>query len=774
MKVPRLRDAGGIAVRLLAVLWGVLSLGSSAAAQPSGGLSMWRELSLPDTPRIEEAETSFLHYKSDDLLAALGEGWREEHSRQLIDHSGCLWSNSITCDLQVTLSRPRDRVLALTLRPHAVEGIEPQQVDVLWNNRSVGVCAFKKERGWDFARFELSVPAGVQRSGANTLTFLSRYALSAKDVGRGGEKADARRISFGLVSLQLLAPGEQPIDSLGGALPPPKGPASVFEEGSISLPPGTRVKVPIRLPPAKRCVLRLAGPGAGHDLGAVWLRWDTFDGVKRTKLEFMAATNGPEGLLEADLSRHAGKVIELVFDAAEGDGDKVAVWREPALWVAGPRPETPPPVSEERPASPEVTRVVVICLDALRANGLGHSGALRSVSPFVDQVARSGIAYRRAYASATWTYPSIVSLFTGLPPVRHGVGDVRRVLSEAAPTLQEHLKEAGCATGLIGENPFFAERYKLARGFDEYHYIFPGEAEGKERGSDQATPLAIEFLRTHVDDRFFLYVHYFPPHAPYAFGNPFHQTMTYDPIEAITPVDGRMHDAEIGRRPKSDEGVKQLRARYDENVRYIDDHVAQLFASMKDLGYGEETAIIITSDHGEAFDDHGHLGHSDPPYEALIRVPLIVHFGPEPNGRGRRLGAVARNIDLFPTICAWLKAPPPPGLPGRDLFDDAPAPSEGPLHFAQSQCEPPIEGYVWERYKLLRNAAGTRLEVYDLALDPDEQCNLAGMRPVLADYLLAQALAWRTTQTTNRPAQGSETAETDEQAAERLKALGYL
>ncbi|HEO70116.1 MAG TPA: hypothetical protein ENN80_02560, partial [Candidatus Hydrogenedentes bacterium] len=372
----------------------------------------------------------------------------------------------------------------------------------------------------------------------------------------------------------------------------------------------------------------------------------------------------------------------------------------------------------------------------------------------------------------SWTYPSVVSLLTGRYPLEHGISYLDQVLGDTVPMLQQTLQTAGIRTGCIAENTFFAEHYKLNRGFDEYRYILPGHAQGKERGSDAMTQAAINFLDAHKNDRFFLYLHYFPPHAPYAEGNPNAQSITTDPIEAIPPVDDAMHRAEVGLAPMSREGVNHLRARYDENIFYADAHVRRLLEAMREMGFGADTAIIICSDHGEEFGEHGHLGHSDPPYETLIHVPFILVRGAEPTGPGTRSARVARLIDLFPTICGWLRIEAPDGLAGSSLIEPAQN-TRGILNFAQSQSTHPIEAYVWQRYKLIRDSAGARIEVYDLEQDPRETCNLVDLRPVLADYLLAEALAWRAAKTSTMQTD-AERVELDHEATETLKALGYL
>ncbi|HOZ45238.1 MAG TPA: sulfatase [Candidatus Hydrogenedentes bacterium] len=760
-----LRVAAGFFAPVLVFLgvFGFLSVPSAAqdAAQPA--LERWRNLADPSVPRLEEIQTRYLFHTDPALFECLGEGWREEYSNLFVIHSECLWATSIVSELEVIVMRPSELTLNLVLRPHFIETMDPQKVDVVWNDMPIGECAFKKEKGWDGVGFTISVPPAAQRVGKNRITFLSRYALSAKDVGRGGETADSRRIGFGLISLQLVRPDDPAITPADH-----EGPAKAletpvaFDNGAIVQPPDTRITFPFCLPRAERCALQFGDvpPAAAK----VLLRWDTPEEVRERPLEF-------EGT-EANLSPHAGMVRELVFDTTGCSGP--VTWPSPAICASPDAAKKPPAAPALAMGEPAVSHVVIVVLDALRASGIGVGGAHRRVSPTVDALASKSVVFDRAYSAASWTYPSVVSILTGLYPLQHRVYYVDDVLSADVPTLQETLQAAGVRTGLIGENTFFGEQYKLNRGFDTYRFVFPAQAQDKPRASDEVTGAAVEFMTQHKDERFFLYVHYFPPHAPYAAGNPHAESLTRDPVQAIPPEDESMHRAEVGLGPMSREGVNHLRARYDENVFYGDACLGKLIAAMRDLGLGPETAIFILADHGEEFAEHGCLGHSDTPYETLIRVPFIVVRGPEPAGPGARATAPVRLVDLFPTICRWFGVEAP-GVAGNDLSQPLAPDDDDPINYAQSQNTHPCETFVWSRYKLIRDSAGIRREVYDLVRDPEETCNLVPLCPVMTDYLTAHALRWRADKAAAAKGRGpGEKVQLDAAAKDALKALGYL
>lgn len=747
----------------------VLVAAGSACAQ----MVQWQSLSDVATPRIEGVETTFLHFTSSALKESVRDGWREENSTKLVQQQDCLWATSIVAEMDVTVTKPRERMLAVTMRPHAIPAIDPQRVEVLWNGGFLGICSFEKDKGWAFERFVMPVPPVLQRAGVNTITFLSRFALSARDVGRGGDKADASRVAFGLRAVQLLEPGQEPVNAVEDtALPEQANSLAQLDGHTFTQQAGGWVTTPVFPPLARRFLFRCAKEGTEPAGGTILARWDTLDGAFSQKLEYTEVVEGDRTWLESDLSFATGRHFELIFDTTANEPGQVSTWAEPGLWLEDRRPEPEPTPENYTLGAPN--KVVVVVLDALRASGLGCGGAMRQVSPFIDEVARGAILYERAYSAASWTYPSVISILTGRFPLAHGVHWVDEVLPTEVPTLQETLQASGIATGCVAENPFFDLRYKLNRGFDFYESVTPGQAMGEERHSGEVTAKAIDFMTAHKDSRFFLYVHYFPPHAPYAKANTYDQSMTYDPILLVPSEDEAMHEAEVGRRAVTRESIKQLRARYDENVRYGDDQVRELLAGMKALGLGEDTAIVIMSDHGESFLEHGSIGHSDIPYDPQIHVPFIVQFGPDPKapGANERRKRPIRTVDLAPTVCAWFGVTPPEGLVGTPLTAPPTEEDERPFSIAESQSRPPFEAYIWDRFKLVQGADG-RFEVYDLSMDPGERSNLADLRPVLADYLKARALAWRA-QLVSGAVHPAAKAETTDEANENLKALGYL
>lgn len=752
--------------------------GTGAGVENEGGIQsgvgvsgeeLYVSLDDPGTPRLIDTETRLLEYSNPVFLTHLCEGWREEHSGELVIQADCIWSTSILSTMSLTVLRPADRELRIMARPHARERMPAQRVDVLWNGARLGVCEFQVTQGWAFVEFKFPVPAAVQREGRNTVTFASRFAVSAKEVEPEDPTADARRVSFGIRELELrVARPDAAADSASETEP-----LRVTDAG-LSQQANTRIRFPMLLPAASRCVLRLGKQGCAQPRHAarVFLRRDTIEGVQESELMWQDKAGGASMPLDLDISAYANQVIEIVFDAANSDAISPMLWVAPAVCVSAPdEPKPPlPPLT-----LPPAQRVLLVVLDALRADELDGNGGWYGSAPFLSSLVDQGVRYDRAYASATWTLASVTSMLTGLFPFQHGVLSVRDRLSDGIPVLPEILERQQIATGCVGESPFFAEQYALGRGFDFFEYILPEQISGETRDASRVTARAAEFLRQHAQERSFLYVHFFPPHAPYALGNPRANEFTIDVRTAIPADDVALHDAEIGRAPMSSEGIKQVRARYEENVRYVDDQVAALWAEMDALGFGDETVVILTSDHGESFGEHGHLGHCDAPYAAEMRVPLLVCRGP----RGQKLGATnsvpVSTAFLAPAIAVSFGIAPSVETCGRELSERCPRGSEHFAGYAASQNSRPIEAFMCERYKLILDSAGDRAEVYDCALDPRETANLAELRPVLADYLRASATAWKSrlkgSQGTVLPAEG---IKMDQDTKKSLETLGYL
>jgi arylsulfatase A-like enzyme len=288
---------------------------------------------------------------------------------------------------------------------------------------------------------------------------------------------------------------------------------------------------------------------------------------------------------------------------------------------------------------------VIVVVDTLRFNHLGCYGYERNTSPSVDRFAGEAVRFDRAYASSSWTQPSVASMLTGLHPGAHTVFRMERSLPDTAETLAEILKDEGYATAaiishrLIGTGTNFDQGFEV---FDELH------AKGyRYRSTPGVTAKAISLLEGFAREErpFFLLVHYFDPHYNYNR----HSAFGFAPKSA-----GRL---------KGIESIKKLRALpdptpaeiglveglYDEEVRYTDQGFGRLLAALEELNLKEKTMIVFTADHGEEFYERGWLGHTRTLYEEIIRVPLLVRMP-----KGRNGGEVVRDqvslVGLTPTV----------------------------------------------------------------------------------------------------------------------------
>jgi arylsulfatase A-like enzyme len=439
---------------------------------------------------------------------------------------------------------------------------------------------------------------------------------------------------------------------------------------------------------------------------------------------------------------------------------------------------TSPPSTARTPEPARAARgVVLISIDTLRAD---HVGAVRAgvpLTPSIDGMARGAIRFTDALANCTVTRSSHASMLTGLYPWRHGIPDNSGALRPGVTTLAETLGARGVATGAVVSS--FPMR-ELARGFGTFHQAFDHTVDNRDEpvaSPGAATEAALGWLRAHGRESYFLFVHYFPPHGPYNAPARFRLPELEAPSGRLLPVSRANYEhgaIPAYQRLGEERDPAVYRARYAARVRLVDHHVGRLLDGLRALGLYDESAILLTSDHGESLGERGWwFCHGNLTYREQSAVPLLLKL---PGGARARaaVGTPVQGVDLFPTVLALLGGPAAGGIDGVSLLEAA----DGRLprarvRFTQSgdaEQLSVLEG-PWKLTRVVERAryveAGhPRRALYRLDRDPEELRDLAAENPQVTAAL--EGLVGKSfTGFGPKPA-------LDRETEERLRALGYV
>jgi choline-sulfatase len=361
-------------------------------------------------------------------------------------------------------------------------------------------------------------------------------------------------------------------------------------------------------------------------------------------------------------------------------------------------------IRAETPAVPTGLNVLLITVDALRAD-VGYAGYPRPVTPNLDALAARSVVFDRAYALASYTGKSIGPMMSGKYPseTHRGWAHFNRFPREDI-MLAERLKMAGIHTLGVQAHGYFT-RGGLGRGFD----VWDTRAEppvGTDQDNDatvtggKLTDAMLDVLgnREHTSKRFFAWMHYLDPHSEYA------------------------------RHPDVPDFGKGSRAAYDGEVFYTDQQIGRILRFVEGQPWAKNTAIIVSSDHGEAFGEHHMIRHGFELWEPLVRVPLLIHV---PGSTPRHVDARRGLVDLVPTILALFGVNPPEGegtdfVSGQSLLDDVLGPPDRKPDARDVFIDMPAGPHNGERRALIHGdeklvvADGVRFQLFDLASDPDE------------------------------------------------------
>jgi len=380
--------------------------------------------------------------------------------------------------------------------------------------------------------------------------------------------------------------------------------------------------------------------------------------------------------------------------------------------------------STSRDAEPP--NVILIVIDALRAGNLGCYGHFRDTSPNIDAIAERGTLFEDAITQAPWTKASFASFLTSLYPFQNGVTDWTSVLPDSIETLADKLGREGYDTICLVNMTAMAGRFKVLKGFAAI-----SEAERSERAALRTTDDAIEML-AGAQEPFFMLLHYFDPHAPYAppieYADLVRRPSDPDPVAAK-----RRGWRDAAGNP-SEEAINRRLLLYDGCIRFVDDNVGRLLAFLEERGLRGRTLIVITADHGEEFYEHGVSGHGITVYDYAIRVPLIIDYPGAFEG-GRRISSQVRLVDIMPTVLDIAGIDCGDAVEGYSLVDVAGKnrwPEQGhrllPPQVALSECSVRrtlgTKCLRTDATKVIIEPMTSLIEVYDLTEDPDEEVNI--------------------------------------------------
>ena len=388
-----------------------------------------------------------------------------------------------------------------------------------------------------------------------------------------------------------------------------------------------------------------------------------------------------------------------------------------------------------------------------RLSGTSQSGGPQT--PHLDALAARGVRFVHATAEVPLTLPSHASIMTGTNPPVHGLRDMGGfVLAKTHPTIASIAQQAGFATAAFVGSRVLARHFGISNCFSTYDDDMGADTEeGKlpgvfpERRASVVTDRALAWLDQNIQKqsdakRFFLWAHYYDPHAPYDPPEPYHHLYAQD--------------------------------LYSGEIAYMDEQVGRLLDGLSQRGLAARTLVVAIGDHGESLGEHGEMTHGIFLYDSTTRVPLII-AGPDVPG-GKVIGDQVRSIDVMPTALAFLNLPPGGEAQGVSLWPLIEQGRKVRSNYAYLETLYPRTYMGWSELRGMRTDTWKLIiaphpELYNLERDPGETTNLIAKYPADADEL--QKKVWEVAGTPTRK-ETLTTSPVDDQTRQELESLGYV
>jgi len=593
-----------------------------------------------------------------------------------------------------------DATLSITMRALA----PAQRVSLFVNEKPLSTLEVEGTS----KRYDVAVPAALLHPGDNRIRLTFK---GAADVA-GGKRAAAAVTSL----------------ALGPAtLGPPAGPLAPLAAREVdlggtrrrALVPGgaaSRISYYLQLPAGAQLALAYGAASAGGSVAAQV----AVDGKPpRTVHEGNVGAAWSEAVADlGDLGGHAVR-IDLIARGTKGE----LAWGEPRIAV---KAAAPPPAPSPRP---KFDHIFVWMVDTLRADKVhAYNGKTRVNTPNYDAFAADATRFEWAQVPGTWSLPSHASLLTGVYPTVHKATAHEARLAPEVPFVAEQLKKAGFKTAMFSSNGYVSSKWGFDRGWDVNRNFI---RESLPNGSEYLWKTAKAWLTPIVAKRQFAYLATIEPHVAYTPRKEFLAKYWDKPYTGpIKPVQSGVQLGLIkgGKLKVSDNDKKYLEALHDAEISQSDAAFAAFIADLKTMGIYEKSAVVVVSDHGDQFYEHGSVGHGDTVYQELVHVPLLIR-APGVFPSGRVVHSDVEIMDLYATLLDLAGLPPTPAAEGTSLAPLARDEVGGSPRAALTVDGQVSRGLKVQRYRMVHRGPG-RIELYDEYDDPREQKDVAAEHPI--------------------------------------------
>ena len=634
-----------------------------------------------------------------------------------------------------------------------------------------------------------------------TYTIANEGGTGASDVRQIFVRpTDVSGARFEIESVRLLFDREQLAETPSGV--GWHGLSEIYRESLVAKAPET-IRMPLSLQ---------ARPWLDLSVGTVEDRPVTFrvgvqqEGAADQQVLLERTVTTPDRWEDAsiDLAAYAGEDITLELTLSAADAGTIGFWGAPVV-----RSDGQPPLGSGDPPQ----GVILIMADTLRSDHLDAYGYDRETAPVLGRMASEGTLFRDNISQASWTKVSTPSIHTSLYPTTHTVKDVPDRLPTSANTLAEVYRAAGYATLSLSSVTFTGQSSNMHQGFEELHEAGSRTADNVSKSAREYVDRVLPWLEKHQDVPFFVFLHVFDPHSPFA-PRPPYDSLWADPAKRADfekdldrvkefidagvlrsqGMPSREQLLEAGIDPE--QFIGQFHDWYDGSIRGMDAEIGRLLEGLQNFGLADNTLVAFIGDHGEEFFEHGQTWHGHTLYGELVNVPLLLWW---PGGvpAGRTVDETVRSIDLMPTLLALSGLSAPDEIQGQSLLplmngsvagagdvgvdDDVvqewivrPAVSERDLGEGRSVS------LISEGWKIVQNfdrpdEDHPEFELFDHREDPLNLVNVADEHPDIVERLAKDVDRWqRQAEVAQLQSDEDLTSALSADELKRLRGLGYV